>query len=243
MRLNPAPGRCAIMRLHFSRHPADLQIHRAMDFHGNKRPARRPCCATCLRPASTCICRWVTPVSNLVDILVLQHPSEVGQAKGSARLLQLSMEHCRVMVGESFEEEILQSLLGTGSAAPRTLLLYPSLQHSGMACPPALDPAWLTQPARLRLVVLDATWRKSLKILYCNPLLQALPRLALHDLPSAYLIRKAHRPDQLSTLEATCHALMQIERQPEKYQPLLHAFDGFVGEQLSRQFSCNLAGN
>lgn len=70
-------------------------------------------------------------------------------------------------------------------------------------------------------------------MLYLNPLLQTLPRLSLRDVPaSQYLIRKAHGPGQLSTLEAACYALMQLERSDEKYARLLNAFNGFVAQQL-----------
>ena len=75
-------------------------------------------------------------------------------------------------------------------------------------------------------------------MLYLNPLLQQLPRLALSQTPaSRYLIRKAHRPDQLSSLEATCYALEQLEQSAQgsqdkpRYLPLLEAFDGFVAQQ------------
>jgi DTW domain-containing protein YfiP len=69
-------------------------------------------------------------------------------------------------------------------------------------------------------------------------LLQQLPRLSLHNPPaSRYLIRKAHGPGQLSTLEATCHALMQLEQDESKYQSLLTAFNGFVAQQaVYRQY-------
>ena len=96
-----------------------------------------------------------------------------------------------------------------------------------------LAPALLRDPSRLRLIVLDGSWRTSRKMLYRNPQLQQLPRLSLQDMPAShYLIRKAHRPDQLSTLEATCAALMQLESSAEQFQPLLTAFDGFVAQQL-----------
>ena len=89
-------------------------------------------------------------------------------------------------------------------------------------------------PSSLRLVVLDATWRKSRKMLYLNPALQQLPRLPLRDTPpSHYLIRKAHAPNQLSTLEATCYALMQLDEEVARFAPLIAAFDGFVAQQLS----------
>jgi DTW domain-containing protein YfiP len=84
-------------------------------------------------------------------------------------------------------------------------------------------------------VLLDATWRKSRKMLYLNPSLHRLPRLALRDLPpSAYRIRKAHAPDQLSSLEAAAHALSQLENRPEHYRALFDGFDGFVEQQSQR---------
>jgi DTW domain-containing protein YfiP len=86
-------------------------------------------------------------------------------------------------------------------------------------------------PAQLRLVVLDATWRKSRRMLHLNPGLQALPRLSLDGAaPSAYRIRKAHKPGQLSTLEATCAALDRLEGGSAQRQALLRAFDGFIEE-------------
>ncbi|MEO8023756.1 tRNA-uridine aminocarboxypropyltransferase [Polaromonas sp.] len=198
-------------------------------------------CGTCLRPRSSCICRWITPVAHEVEVLILQHPLELAQAKGSARLLHLSLMRSRMLTGEVFAADDLPAVpLGSESAAahaPRhNLLLYPDTPPGStplLPAPPALAPE-LLQPARLRLVVLDGTWRKSRKMLYLNPWLQHLPRLALQDMPgSNYLIRRAHKPDQLSTLEATCAALAQLEGDAERFRPLLDAFDGFVAQQMS----------
>ena len=191
-------------------------------------------CPVCLRPAQTCICRWVTALSNLVEVLILQHPMEVSNAKGSARLLHLSLSNSRLECGEAFAPDRLRELL---SPDRRNVLLYPETADDkslGLATPQPLDQAWLGAPERLRLVVLDGTWRKSRKMLYLNPLLQALPRLPLRDTPpSHYLIRKAHLPDQLSTLEATVYALAQLENDAQKFDPLIDAFDGFVAQQAS----------
>lgn len=82
-------------------------------------------------------------------------------------------------------------------------------------------------------MIIDATWRKSRKMLYLNPLLQTLPRLSLEQMPAShYRIRKAHKPDQLSSLEACAYALMRLENDEHKYRCLLQAFDGFVDQQL-----------
>lgn len=207
--------------------------------------ARRLLCPTCRRPRRACICRWVRPTDPAPEVLILQHPLEVQAAKGSARLLHLSLARSRLIVGESFDEVILRALLfapadcrnaGSDKEAHSPccpFLLYPATPDDrNLAAAPPFDPVRMRKPGQIRLVVLDGTWRKSRKMLYQNPILQTLPRLPLADPPpSRYTIRKAHRPDQLSTLEATCHALMQLENTSEKYQPLLHAFDGFVLQQ------------
>ena len=202
---------------------------------------RRQRCTTCLRPTSACICAWVTPVAHQVEVLILQHPLEANHPKGSARLLHLCLPHSRLLTGEVFtDQDLFVAPAAPAQAAGkprRSQLLYPDMPQDralGIAAPPALPPEALLVPASLRLVVLDGTWRKSRKMLHLNPVLQSLPRLSLHGLPpSIYRIRKAHRPSQLSTLEATCSALMQLEGDADKFQALLTAFDGFVTQQIS----------
>ncbi|MGH8853681.1 MAG: tRNA-uridine aminocarboxypropyltransferase [Telluria sp.] len=188
---------------------------------------KRARCPICLRAQSACICRWITRVEARAALLVLQHPLEVANAKNSARLLHLSVAGSVLAVGEAFDAGELDALLHADGRAP--VLLYPDTP--GECTPPPLDPL----PAeRLRLVVLDATWRKSRKMLYLNPALQALPRLALREVaPSNYRIRKAHAPHQLSSLEAAALALAQLEGEGASFQPLLEAFDGFVAQQAA----------
>ena len=163
-----------------------------------------------------------------VEVLILQHPLEVQHAKNTGRLLHLSLPNSQLRVGEVFD--------GPALNVTTTVLLYPpdTAQISSVL---ALRLELRGQKiAHLRLVVLDATWRKSRKMLHVNPWLQQLPRFELDAIhASRYTIRKAHRPGQLSTLEATCLALMQLEQDPGLLKPLLHAFDGFVAQQVAYQ--------
>jgi DTW domain-containing protein YfiP len=195
---------------------------------------KRLVCANCLRPEVACICAWITVVPHTVEVLILQHPLEVVNPKGSARLLHLCLPRSRLLVGETFDPAQLQALL----AGRHNVLLYPATPEQaspGIALPPAFERASL--PARaLQLVVLDGTWRKSRKMLYQNPLLQSVPRLSLRDTPpSHYLIRKAHAPDQLSTLEASCYALMQLEAEPQRLLPLIDAFDRLMAHLVAQR--------
>ena len=209
------------------------QVRRISPHMNQSARPKRLTCPQCLRPQRTCICHWIASVDALAEVLVLQHPLEVANAKGTARLLHLSLARSRMVTGEVFAEQELAALLHAPGDR-MAVLLYPE-DNFADAKPAPVD--FARDAAQLRLVVLDGTWRKSRKMLHLNPLLQTLPRLALRDTAgSQYRIRKAHAPDQLSTLEAVCHALMQLEQcGAEKYAPLLQAFDGFVTQQLGYQ--------
>jgi DTW domain-containing protein YfiP len=194
---------------------------------------RRPLCARCASPLARCLCALVADVDNLAEVLLLQHPLEQAQAKGTARLLALSLRHSHLMVGERFEPGELLAALHAPTAdgtAAQPVLLYPAA---------ARDPLFLpgSDAARqLRLVVIDATWRKSRKMLALNPALQALPRLALEDAPpSRYSIRRAESPEQRSTLEATLLALEQVEGRVGPYTPLWAAMDALMALLASRR--------
>ncbi|TQV78254.1 DTW domain-containing protein [Exilibacterium tricleocarpae] len=180
---------------------------------------RRRTCARCRRPQATCLCDLVVPVATDTEVLILQHPQESGHPKGSAQLLYLSLSHSTLWVGETFDATQLAERCGAGGKT--TVLLYPP---SGAYPCRTLRPGALT-PGTTRLVVLDGTWRKTRKLLHLNPLLQQLPHLALQPAaPAGYLMRKAPRPHQRSTLEATCQALAAIEDCGERLAPLQQAF-------------------
>lgn len=200
-----------------------------------------------MRPCSACVCHCVQPVATEVQVLVLQHPLEVGHAKNTGRLLHLCLPRSRLAVQEVWPPEALDSLLHApwdgDTTPPHTVLLYPPTPADPqlpVVAPPPLPAAWLQQPARLRLVVLDGTWRKSRKMLYANPGLQQLPRWSLHDVAaSRYVIRKAHAPNQLSSFEATAYALAALQRWPAEHPglaQLLHSFDRAMAwhQQLQR---------
>ena len=196
--------------------------------------APRQRCPQCLRALRSCICALARPVEHSVELLILQHPMEVHEAKGTARLLHLCLPHSRILIGEQLQaDELQQALFGdwrsdagreTDTAANHAkvqpILLYPDLPQAPAltASEPLLEsaPALATQasplPAIQRLVVLDGTWRKSRKMLYLNPLLAQLPRLSLdHVTASAYRIRKAPASGQLSSFEAATLALAQLQ--------------------------------
>jgi len=195
---------------------------------------KRPFCVQCLRPMRTCICALAVELNNRVELCIVQHPEEANNAKNTAGLLLASLKNNQKITGEVFDQTYLHAQLFAAGKQP--LLLYPPTPDEkslGLQSPSPL-PDLTTIPAeQLRLVLLDATWRKSRKMLYLNPMLQALPRFSLHNPPPGiYKIRKADSENQLSTLEASCYALEQLEP-GSHYQQLIAAFRCFVDQLAS----------
>lgn len=178
----------------------------------------RAVCPRCERPVPVCLCATLpAPLAHRTELLILQHPAEAGHAKNTAAFLTLGLQSAQLLRGQTFDATL---------ATPGTALLYPG-------CPGVREPA---SPADVkRLILLDGNWRQSRRLLAENPWLGALPRLALPEQPSRYAIRRAHRPGQLSTLEAGLHALAQLEGGADGFGPLWAAFDRFVADLLARR--------
>ncbi len=149
------------------------------------------------------------------------HPSELKCAKGTASLVASVLNQCHLWPGES-ESDFAP--LRAALAGHPAYLLYPDEQ--------AQPVEQATLPTTAQLLVIDGTWRKTHKILQLNPWLASLPRLSFGDAPQGdYRIRKARRPDSLSTLEATAYALYALEGLDPA--PLLRAFDALKQSQLA----------
>lgn len=183
--------------------------------------SKRARCERCLRPQSHCLCALIPQLDSRTRVLVLQHPGEVSHALNTGRLAALGLRNAQLLVGEVFED--LQAVLHPPGYQPR--LLFPGEGAQQLV---------VDQADRLPtlLVVPDGTWRKARKMLHLNPLLAALPRVTLGDVPpSRYRLRKAPGPDALSTLEAITHAL-QILEAPKSFVPLLTPFEALIDQQI-----------
>ncbi|SHI04782.1 tRNA-uridine aminocarboxypropyltransferase [Ferrimonas marina] len=182
---------------------------------------KRRYCPRCGRPQRTCLCAHIRPLIHRTPVHILMHPSELKAAKGTARLTCQILTQGQLWVGETEQDfaPLRQALKGF-----KPQLLYPGPQAQAVEqCPPDPDRA---------LLLLDGTWRKTHKLLQLNPWLQQLPCLSFAHPPQGdYQIRKAHRSDSLSTLEATAYALHQLEGLDPA--PLHDAFTALKQSQLA----------
>lgn len=181
-------------------------------------------CLHCQRPEATCICRFITAVDNRVKVVVLQHPSEVAQAKGSLTLLKHSLINCEVIVGENFSQHQQVNQL-IASYQDQCILLYPG-EHA--SCLSTMTVNRTQSEEDICLMLIDATWKKAYRMFMLSKNLQQLPQVSLPaGFESRYAIRKTRKANGLSTLEACCHALSFLERDPHKYEKLLEQFVAF----------------
>jgi len=181
---------------------------------------KRSTCLRCKRPSSVCYCHTLQLVDNHWPVHILQHPRETKHPIGTAAIAALSLSHCQLQVGESFT---LQSMAMDASQA---VLVYPG---EGADTLDALD-----RGVPQTLVFMDASWRKSHRMLMESPELHALPRVGLQlDQASHYRIRKSKFEASLSTVEAIVHCLAFLEQDEKKYLPLLHTMDFMIDKQIS----------
>ncbi|GAA5525492.1 hypothetical protein Maes01_02062 [Microbulbifer aestuariivivens] len=186
----------------------------------------RQTCPTCQRPPNVCYCGALVHIASRIRVLIIQHPLEQRHPFNTGRMANLCLDNSELVVAEQLNDAQLASLQVPGSA-----LLYPSLD-------------WLPRVQQIvagdaaaqklkQLVVIDASWRKSKKMLHLQPLLQRLPRVSFEGaLNSNYQVRRSSLPNSLSTIESIVMALAQLEPEQD-FAPLLLPFEKMIALQRS----------
>ena len=192
-------------------------------------------CSTCSRPQATCICRFITPINNNILVVVLLHPKEVNQSKGTLPLLAHSLTNVVIIEGEDFSDnaELNQILSNYGEQAA---LLYPSEDAVALSNTQENNEVnkQYENSNEQCLILLDATWKKAYRMYMLSKNLQGIKHIALpENIIGQYEIRKTNKKNALSTLEACCYALEILENSPDKYQQLVESFVDFNQFQLS----------
>lgn len=184
-------------------------------------------CSQCGKARKACICDNIVALDSQVELIILQHPTEEHRPMGTARILSLSLANSRLLVGEDFREHgELNQLLAEPDV--EHFVLYPSdvsLSAADVALP---------IEKKIRIILLDGTWKKAFKMWQLNTQLHHLPCLHLpEDLKGNYRIRKAPNENALSTVEAGFYVLSMM--QPEKdFSPLLDAFEAMIDYQIQQ---------
>lgn len=190
----------------------------------------RAFCYQCRRAKITCLCGRIEKQPNEIKIVVLQHPDELQNPKGSAIIAELGLQKYQRWIAEDFSKhtELNNFLIKHKS---EVAVLYPSQDAI------ELNKKWKNKDElNLKyLIVIDATWRKSKKIWELQPLLHKLPTLRLTEEEiSNYRIRKVPKDGYLSTIESVVVSLRALEYNSQAYQPLLDLFTEMIDFQIEK---------
>ena len=190
-------------------------------------------CERCKKATKACICQWIQQLDAKTELWILQHPSEVKRAIGTARILTLSLPNAKLWVGEDFSqhEEINQLLAEPGR---RAWVVYPG---EGAQPISSLAEESSDQDANTKrtLILLDGTWKKAYKMWQLSANLQQLPTVALDNADQGnYRIRKSPKSQGVSTVEAGYLALTALEGEGDKFAPLIDAFNQMIEFQIQQ---------
>ena len=188
---------------------------------------KRAICNQCRRPLASCYCHLLQKHFNDCPVIILQDAREAKHALGTARIAELGLQKCEIHVMENCD--------GNNAAAQtiidRILACNPVLVYPGAEDPISVHTKIETPPA---LLFIDATWRRSRKILFEFPRLETLPRISLSNAPATrYRIRCAREEGALATLEAAVYTLQNVEQNGNAYHSLLDVMVWMINDQIS----------
>lgn len=166
------------------------------------------------------------------------HPKEFKkQRTGTGYLSHVSLKDSEVIVGLDFSQNVrLQQLLNDPQYFP--VMMYPG------------EEAWTAKREgfkevlgnkTLLVMILDATWFCSRKMIEHNPFLLELPRISFFgDYRSIFTFKREPRPGYISTIEC-CYYLIKelqtVEMVDSKLnpEPLMNVFKQMIKLQLQKE--------
>lgn len=193
-------------------------------------------CYKCFRPNEYCLCRYAEPVIHSgVKFIFLMHPKEAKhQRTGTGRISHVALADSEILVGLDFTKNArLQELLNDEKYFP--VLLYPGID------------AWTVKKTgfkeeigdrTLLVLIIDATWFCSRKIIEHTPSLLALPRVSFAgEYRSIFTFKHEPRPEYISTIESCYYLIKELQEgsiidnaiNPE---PLMNVFKKMIQDQL-----------
>ena len=188
-----------------------------------------------MRPANTCICKYINSFETNTRFIILMHPKEYNKEKnGTGRMTNLQLINSEIIVGVDFTNndrvnEILTKQKG------RTFLLYPGKDNFNLSTREnsEINSFIGTSPY---IFLIDGTWPCARKMLKLSKNLQGLKRVSFDNkIVSKFVIKQ--QPDSLclSTIESVYTVLNLLkEGGVEKCETngLLLPFEKMIKYQL-----------
>lgn len=188
-----------------------------------QRKTRKPC-ETCGLHLERCLCSLIPRLDLRTRVCLVIHRRELKRTTNSGRLAVQALVNSEMRIRGSQDRQVLD-LTEVLSAPYRSLLFYPGEDAHELTSEFVGE-----SPQPIQLIVPDGNWRQASKVGLRHPELAQIPRVKLSSLNTATQhLRKEHRPEGMSTLEAIARALTIIEGE-ERIRPLFQLYQ----EKLKR---------
>ena len=156
-------------------------------------------CPRCWVRRERCLCGDVRCFETQTELIVVRHDAEIRKSTATVRIAALALPQLAV-VGYGDQPHLVDEALAPLLAGEGTYLVYPDEPHCEW---PATAPR--------RLVFLDATWRRTRRMVKRLTSLAPLPRLWLPAKTAPVLrLRQSILSEGRSTLEAIADALRLV---------------------------------
>ena len=200
-------------------------------------------CTACTLPQNHCICCQAPELNLPINGHILFHPRELERRNSTGRL----MKHCLHVPSSSWHRlknqqqanlfkgyHLLYPCDNTDNTNNQTDDLTPKTLTSTLD-----QTAESTKHGIKGLLLLDATWQESQKMMRQNPWLMQLPKFSLATIESQYRLRRNQSESGLCTLESLAHALQALNHR-QSSQDLLQFFHIFQSAYLEARQSGQL---
>lgn len=195
-------------------------------------------CYKCFKPASVCLCKYTEELDTGIKFVFLMHPKEAKrQRTGTGNLSHISLKDSEIIVGLDFaENKRLQELLKDPQYFP--VMMYPG------------EEAWnakkegfaeVLNGRKLLVLILDATWFCSKKMIDHNPFLLEMPRLSFYgEYRSIFTFKHEPKPECVSTIESCYYLIKELQSvnlvsENINPEPLMNVFKEMIKLQLTAE--------
>ena len=155
-----------------------------------------------MRPSSTCLCKYVSPLQTKTRFIILMHPKEYKKQKnGTGHMTKLQLENSEIIVGVDFTDNnrVNEILTQENSCS---FLLYPGNDNFNLSIHKSADVNSF-MGNNPHIFILDATWPCARKMLKLSTNLQNLKRVSFdNNIKSKFIIKQQPEPLCLSTIES-----------------------------------------
>ena len=155
-----------------------------------------------MRPASTCICKYLNPFHTKTRFIILMHPKEYRKEKsGTGHITNLQLENSETIVGVDFSNNSRVNEI-LANKENNALLLYPGKDSFNFSTRKSAEINYF-MGNNPHIFILDGTWPCARKMLKLSTNLQQLKRVSFdNNIKSKFIIKQQPAALCLSTIES-----------------------------------------